>query len=184
MPFCTTSTTSAVLDYETYDTSPSAIVTEIGCVIIRITGSEAVITDKFYLRPDILGQLADGRTFSKDTLQWHMRNGSSYTLPGDISIADATRRLHDFLKLHDPRRIWAWGKDFERPLYENLCKSAAIPLPAYQFRKFACARDKWQDAFGLEMKAPERTHNALQDCLDETRDLIAALNRLNLFHAL
>lgn len=175
--------TSLILDFETLDTQPDTIVTEIGCIALQRTGDTVAIVDALELFPDILGQLADGRTFSQDTLHWHLRNGTTLK-PYSGMLAGCAAALAGFIERHQPRRIWAWGKDFERPLYENLCRKHGITPPGYQFRIFACARDKWQDAFGMDAKTPPRTHRALQDCRDEARDLVAALNHLNLFHAI
>ncbi len=171
---------SAILDFETLSTDPDAIVIEIGCLAVNRRTFKPVA--ELDLRPLILPQLADGRSFTKDTIAWHEQK---HTLPksmGDIAIKAAVRKLAAFIEDHNPVRIWAWGKDFERPLFENLCRRYGVEIPSHQFRKFACARDKWQDAFGMDAPAPERTHHALQDCHDELRDLRKALIHMNLKH--
>lgn len=177
--------TSLILDFETLDTSPTAIVTEVGCIALHRSGDTVRIIDELELFPDIFGQLANGRTYSRSTLLWHQKKDNSHlTLQSGITIEQSTAKLSEFIALHNPSRIWAWGKDFERPLYENLCRFSKIAIPDYQFRRFACARDKWQDAFGLDAKASPRTHRALHDCRDEARDLVTALNALHLFHVI
>lgn len=175
--------TSILLDFETFNTTPDTIVTEIGCIALERKCDTVSIIDQLELYPCIIGQLADGRTFSQDTLHWHLRNNSTLK-PASGLLRTCTQELADFIEHHKPQRIWAWGKDFERPLYENICRSSGINIPAYQYRIFTCARDIWNNAFGTEAKAPTRTHRALQDCKDEARDLVHALNHLNLFHLL
>lgn len=174
------SQTSIILDFETLDTTPYAAVIQVGA--IAVNRSDFTIYDSLDLRPEIFGQLADGRSLDADTIQWHHKNGHTIANPGKITLKETTKALSLFLTHHNPYRIWAWGKDFERPIYENLCFSTGIEIPHYQFRIFACARDKWQDAFGMETPAPKRTHQALQDCKDELRDLHSALKQLNLTH--
>lgn len=172
-------TTSIILDFETLSTKPDAAVTEIGA--IAVIRKDFTVIDRLNVHPEIFLQLAAGRTFDRDTILWHKKK-NSHISNGTTPIRDATKQLQDFIARHSPHRIWAWGKDFERPLYENLCSTLGLPLQGYDFRKFSCARDAWQNAFGMDHKAPERSHKALQDCLDELRDLHAALKATNLLH--
>jgi hypothetical protein len=173
---------SAVLDFETLDTTPTAVVTEIGCIIARRRYDEIDIVDRVALFPNILLQLADGRTHTRDTILWHRKNGTIPMQIGDQTLESCTRLLMETLSFPGLNRIWAWGKDFERPLLENICTASKVELPSYHFRKFTCARDHWQSAFGMDAKSPPRTHHALRDCEDELRDLVAALNELRIFH--
>jgi hypothetical protein len=173
-------TTSIILDFETLSTTPDAVIIQVGA--IAVNRSDFAIYDTLDHRPEIFGQLTIGRQWDTDTIRWHMKNGTIITNPGKITIEQSIRALSMFITHHNPHRIWAWGKDFERPLYENLCRRLSIAVPDYQFRSFACARDQWQNAFGMETQAPKRTHQALQDCKDELRDLHQALTKLNLKH--
>jgi DNA polymerase III epsilon subunit-like protein len=172
-------TTSIILDFETLATEPDATVIQIGA--IAVIRQDFTIIERLNIHPEIFGQLADGRSFDRDTILWHQKKGT-HIQNGRTPIREATAELQAFIERHNSYRIWAWGKDFERPLYENLCRTLGLPIPDYQFRKFACARDAWQNAFGLDHKAPDRTHDALKDCEDELRDLHAALKKTNLLH--
>ncbi len=172
-------TTSIILDFETLSTEPDAIVTEIGA--IAVIRQDFTIIESLNVHPEIFLQLANGRTWSRDTILWHHKKGN-HIQNGTTPIREATQQLQAFIARHNPFRIWAWGKDFERPLYENLCRTLGLPISQYDFRKFACARQEYQNAFGLDHKAPERTHKDLQDCKDELRDLHAALKARNLLH--
>lgn len=176
------SPTSLILDFETLDTAPSAVITQIG--IIAVNRRDFQVFAHLKLFPHILPQLATGRTYTSDTIRWAEKKGCSPTGLGQTPLADCLKRLHRFIEDHDPYRIWAWGKDFERPLFEHASQQHHLPIPAYQFRKFSCARDHYQTAFGIQAKAPERIHQALQDCHDELRDLhqaLTALGRLDAF---
>ena len=167
-------TTSIILDFETLATEPDAVVIEIGA--IAVIRKDFTIIERLDIKPEIFHQLASGRTWDRETILWHHEKGhhiQNCTTP----IRNATISLRDFIAKHNPYRIWAWGKDFESPLYENLCRTLGLPLRGYDFRNFACARQEYQNAFGRDHKAPERTHRALQDCEDELRDLHAALKK-------
>ncbi len=174
------STTSIILDFETLDTAPTAAVTEIGC--IAVNRSDFTCFESLDLRPAIIPQLATGRSIDDSTIRWHLRKGTFPKQDNPSPLEDCVRTLAALIAHHKPYRIWAWGKDFERPLYENLCRSLRITIPDYQFRLFTCARDVWQHAHGNDTRPPERTHHAHQDCKDELRDLHTALTKLNLTH--
>jgi hypothetical protein len=175
------STTSLILDFESLDTDPHAVITEFAC--IAVNRADFTHFDLIHRRISVLPQLADGRTFTADTIRWHEKKGTlDAASSGKSPLKETILELVDFIAKHNPHRIWAWGKDFERPLFENACKQFLTQLPPYQYRKFACGRDKWQDAFGMDFKEPARTHSAKQDCLDELRDIHAALTKLNLTH--
>lgn len=171
---------SLILDFETLDTAPSAAITEIGIIAVR--RSTFKVIDHLDMHPHVLPQLASGRTYTSDTIRWAEKKNLLPGQPSTLPLEMAIQMLHSFITHHNPFRIWAWGKDFERPLFENACKHYHINVPDYQFRMFACARDAWQNAFGMDSKPPERTHHAYQDTLDELRDLRAALKKLNLTH--
>lgn len=175
------SPTSIILDFETLHTKPTAAITEIG--VIAVNREDFVAFDSLDLRVAVLPQLAEGRCFDAATIHWHEKKGTLAGIVGQTPLKTAVKSLVDFIDHHNPHRIWAWGKDFERPLYEDLCRQLGILLPAYQYRRFACARDHWQSAFGMEHREPERTHHAHQDCMDELRDLHKALDSMNLKHA-
>jgi hypothetical protein len=168
---------SIILDFETLSTAPTAVITEIGCLAVCRESLRPL--EALDLRPAILPQIAMGRTCDADTIRWHESKGTLPDNMGTMPLMAAMRKLVAFVEYHEPCRIWAWGKDFERPLYEDAARMCGLRLPPYQFSKFACARDRWQDAYG-EAKAPERYHHALQDCHDELRDLVSALAELNL----
>lgn len=184
---------SILLDFETLDTSPSAVVTQIGALAIH-RGHFAAIDDsataadsldttvRIDLDLPIFPQLAAGRSFSTDTLAWHTSKRTRTQCTTGTPPDRAARILRDFIEDHKPHRVWAWGKDFERPLLENFTSFHGVHISPFSFKRFACARDRWQDAFGLEAKAPDRTHIAIEDCLAELRDLHAALAAINLLH--
>lgn len=174
------STTSLILDWETLSTDPHAAVIEVACIAVDRESWHAF--SSFEMRPAFLPQIASGRTINDDTIKWHQSKGTFPQVDGTIPLADCVRHLVEFIAHHNPHRIWAWGKDFERPLLEDICLQHGIAVPPFQYRQFACARDKWQDAFGMEEREPKRTHHAHQDCLDELRDLRTALTAMNLTH--
>jgi hypothetical protein len=171
---------SLVLDFETLDKKPTAAITQIGIIAVRRKTFKVI--EQLELLPHVIPQLAAARTFSVDTIQWAEKKNLLPGPPSTLPLEIAVKILHAFISFYNPFRIWAWGKDFERPLLENLASQYQLEFPDYQFRKFACARQEWQNAFGMESPPPDRTHHALQDTLDELRDLRSALKKLNITH--
>lgn len=172
---------SLIIDFETLDTAPSAVITQIGAIAVdRHTMTTA---ERFERIPHAIPQLTMGRTYSMDTVDWMTRKQLIPGKPSDCTIKDAMQDLHAFIARHKPYRIWAWGKDFERPLFEHVSKQLGITIPDYQFKIFTCGRDIWQHAFGMEKKPKDRTHHAIQDCVDELTDIKTALESLNLTHS-
>lgn len=175
-------TTSLVLDFETFATTPDAIVTEIGC--IAVNRSDLVEIDAYQAMPDLIAQFSARRACDSATIEWAKGKGVFRDSLGDIGFAESVNGLLEFIARHNPVRIWTWGKCFERPLLENLAAAVGAELPFMQFRKFACGRDHWQTAFGMGVHPLPRPHHALQDCRAELTDIyqaLAALDRVAAF---
>ena len=151
---------SFILDLETLDTSPSAIITEIGIIAVdRETFKE---TASLLLRPNILEQLAAGRTWSKDTIGFHFREGSAPTLIGEHSLDHCAAMLHTFFFVHLPHKVWIQGPDFDRPIIESFLAHLGEPLP-WKYYHTKDARTTWDNAFPGSAHA-KRPHHALPDC--------------------
>lgn len=170
-------TTSAILDIETLDTSPTSIITEIGIIIFdRATHT---VIDHLEIFPDFYEQLAAGRTFDADTLNFHRNNG---TLPSaghkeEIPCLHAIVKIQELINDHKPKHIWIQGTDFDRPIIEDLCKSLNQPLP-WRFSKSRDARTTYDLAFP-DQRPAKRPHRAIMDCEATLADLITALTKLN-----
>jgi hypothetical protein len=173
---------SIILDIETLSRRPNAIVTEIAAIAVNSV-SEALIEsgvveiDSLLIEPCIATQLADGRHFEKDTITFHDKN---HTLPGSFTGTSplvSCMTLGMFISRHKPKTVWIWGKDFDRPILEDLFAQHRLPLP-WEYWRTACARDAWKLAFGDGQKPAKRNHKAIDDCRATLRDLTTALSEL------
>lgn len=170
--------TSLILDIETLSRRPNAIVTQIAALSIAKSETGYIEHDSILIEPCIATQLGDGRLFEKDTLNFHAKNN---TLPESFTGTSplvSCMSLGMFISKHQPRTVWIWGKDFDRPILENLFAQHRLPLP-WEYWRTACARDAWKLAYGDEHKPAKRNHKAIDDCRDTARDLYAALKELN-----
>lgn len=179
---------SLILDIETLSRRPDAIVTEIAAIAVK-PASEALIQsgateiDSLLIHPCIASQLAAGRHFEADTIAFHDKNGSIPESFTGTSPHIACMTLGMFISKHKPRSVWIWGKDFDRPILENLFTQQRLPLP-WEYWRTICARDAWKLAFGDEKKPAKRNHEALDDCRATLKDLATALSHLDRLHYL
>ena len=170
-------TTSLILAIEPLSRKPNAIVTEIAALSIAKSDSGYVENDSLLLHLNIAQQLADYRDFEAETLQFHAKNRSLPLAFTGTEPLTACMTLGMFIEKHQPRTVWIWGKDFDRPILEDLFAQHRLPLP-WEYWRTACARDAWKLAYGDEHKPAKRNHKAIDDCRDTARDLYAALSEL------
>lgn len=174
--------TSLILDIETLSRRPDAIVSEIAALAIQpvsrsLVKEGAVETDSLVLHLSIASQLVS-RHFEEETLAFHAKNRSMPESFTGTEPLTACMTLGMFIAKHQPRTVWIWGKDFDRPVLESLYAQHNLPLP-WQYWQTACARDVWKLAFGDENKPPKRNHKAIDDCRATLRDLTTALKNLD-----
>ncbi len=169
------SSTSIIIDCETLGKEPASVITEIGA--IAFDRHTFVETDSILLKPALFQQLALGRTYTADTLEFHARNG---TLPKDLSdstdCTHAVTLLSAFFLKHNPERIWIQGTCFDRPLIEHFCAAVKQPMP-WQYWQTTDARSMWHAAFP-GIKHAKRPHTALGDCRATLSDLVNSLFHL------
>ena len=165
---------SIIIDCETLGKSPSSIITEIAAV--AFDRNTFAVVDTLECFPDILSQLAAGRTWTADTIAFHQKKAS---LPNRLVGSDITSTLfqfHSFIKKHDPQWVWIQGPDFDRPLIENLFEAEGGSLP-WDYWRTADTRTTWNLAFP-GIKHDPRPHHALPDCLATLKDLQSCLLKL------
>lgn len=167
---------SIILDIETLDTSPTSIITEIG--LIAFDRSTLLETACFACQPSLFEQLAAKRTASAETIRFHAANE---TLPNAIPDHDPASVLHslcNFIKSHNPRRVWIQGPDFDRPILQDFCTQFGFQFP-WDFWLTRDTRTLWDLAFP-GVKHPKRAHHAVEDCRHTLLDMQSALSALKL----
>jgi hypothetical protein len=174
---------SIILDIETLSRRPHAIITEIAAIAVTLENGEPLETSSIGIDLCIASQLAARRHFEPETIQFHQQHN---TLPESFQAQlplKAANNLIQFIEDHQPRTVWIWGKDFDRPILESFYQFVGLPFP-WKYWQTACARDAYKLAFGHDAKPPKRTHSAINDCRDTLRDLTAALTKLDRLHHL
>lgn len=162
---------NVVVDIETLDTAPTAIILSIGAYCLE-TG------DRFYEEISINSQ--KDRTFSESTLKWWLQQPIDLIpLKGIGMLSDALWSFNRyFTQILDTtpenRYIWSNGTDFDISILAHAYDSHGIPIPW----KYNSVRDYRT----LRQLFPEITHtfigakhSALHDALNEGEHLAAIL---------
>ena len=168
---------SIVIDCETLSTAPNAIITEIAILVFDRAQMRQV--DSLTVYPDILSQLASGRTWTKDTIRFHKEQKSLPAKLQGLPPSSACVAVADFFTQYLPERVWIQGTCFDRPLLEsffaNYGAPAHLPWPYWKSRD---ARTLWDLAFPGVKHTP-RPHKALEDCQATLTDIAVSLKALN-----
>lgn len=152
-----------MIDIETYDVTPSAVILSIGAE--RILGSET-----FYVEVDPNTQYE--RTVSQSTKDWWTKQ-SNPPINGITSLHAALTYFAEWLPKNPI--IWCKGTDFDITILAHAYRQYNIPIPW----KYSNVRD-CRTVYKLAGHHPIRTatHNALEDAEDQTDNLILALTKL------
>lgn len=180
-----------MVDLETLDTTPSAVVTSIGAVAFDPYSKE--LGDNFYLEltDDLAVQQERGRTISADTVVWWMRQGQAAQqlfAPRSgsavrCSTASALTHFTDFVRLNGGKdaKLWGNGADFDNVILGSLYKSFGVNKP-WSYGNNRCFRTikNLKGAPG----SPDRVgvhHNALDDAVTQAlhlQKIMAHFNRI------
>lgn len=158
--------THVMVDIETYDITPSAIILSIGACVITDT------TQSFYLELNPNTQYE--RTLSLDTQIWWAKQGNP-PIHGVVDLAQGLQQFASWLdKLQDPPVIWCKGTDFDVAILTHAYKQLDINIPW----KYTNVRD-CRTVFKLAQYQPKpANHNALDDAIRQSESLLSCLSFL------
>lgn len=165
-----------MLDIETLDVRPTAVVLSIGAVKI-IDGQ---LIDKFYRKLDIEAQLEVERTISADTLKWWATQNSAVfgeALDGSEGVTSSLEALYDFIN-DAPACVWGNGVAMDNVIITDISRDF-IGEPTWSFRYDRCYRTlRGTPLFKkfLQNTSPIAfdgdAHNALHDAIYQANVLI------------
>jgi hypothetical protein len=128
----------AGLDIETLDLSPSAVVMDIGVVIYDLEKQVEVCATN--LTPSISEQVIVGRTVSKDTINFHVRNYHktldslvAHTSSFRPTIASVFNSMEELLS--PVSEIWINGLSFDPVVLRSLFTSRGIDRLPWSYSK-------------------------------------------------
>ena len=171
-----------MLDTETMDTAPTAVVLSIGLVLFNPYADD-VPRQGLYWVLDTAEQDINGRTRSADTLEWWAKQTPEaravLTAEGE-PVHNAVAGLTALVEHDEVEHIWANGPDFDCVILADLVKRYGYKWP---FWKNRCYRTIKNLALPKTYVKPEREgthHNALDDAVYQARDLQARIKALGL----
>lgn len=160
-------TSNIMIDLETYDVAPTAVILSIGAVRF----DENNCYESIYLvstRPeDALDQQAHGRTVSKATLDWWGKQSEEackvLTDPNSISPSEMLARFRAFCG--DKAKVWGNGSDFDNVLLASMYHAYGSNTP-WKYSANRCFRTlRNLVPAGCEPARSGIHHNALDDAV-------------------
>jgi hypothetical protein len=175
----------AMIDIETLDLKPSAVVLSVG--VVRFSQVHG-ISGKYsqHMRVDLQSQFDAGRTVSQGTVLWWMDQsdearsaafGSSYRVP----ITAVWDQINDMLK--GVHAVWAKSPSFDMVILESLFREVDAD-PPWHYRDLRDVRTIMAEArldpnwVPLDMHG-KIMHNAVDDCKWQILQVIEARNIIN-----
>ena len=184
-----------MLDLETMDTEPSAVVLSIGAVIFETSmGEEGLVWKANYQNfmrvLEIDSQLARGRTISQSTLLWWMRQDADARdeafAPDRRPVPSVLNEFEEFARTGHVLGVnayWASPSTFDFPIWESLSKMEGIEEP-WHYRQVRDVRTMVAEAsYSATSHEPTvpihgKAHMPVTDCLWQIDLLTAARNKI------
>ena len=171
-----------MLDLETLDTTPTAVVVSIGAVAFNPRSKELGSTLYVEMTNDLNAQQKRGCTLSADTVVWWMRQGAQARIlfaEGDpatsnkVSTLEALELFSKFVTDNggNKAKIWGNGADFDNIILGNLYKAFDMPLP-WSYSRNRCFRTVKNIGVGPHKFVRHGVHhNALDDAITQAKHL-------------
>lgn len=164
---------NSMIDIETLDTRPDAIVFQVAMVVFTDDG-EIIEEELFHI--DMLPQIMKGRTMDPETQKWWMERPKDAWEREPWSLVSVERMFSIIrlqMKTHKVGYVWSNSPSFDAVIMRSLAEDFGIEMP-WTFRSDFDLRTvrKVAGLLGFEPENYMTTHNALQDCKDQV-DLAA-----------
>lgn len=175
-----------MLDIETLDTKPSAVITQIAAVPFNIYG-EIAPPSPFYARISQLDdQMASGRTISASTVVWWLQanetaranlvDGTHSGWPLAHALSKMSEHMHD---AGAPPIVWGNGATFDNVILSNAYDTYGIPRP-WSYKADRCARTMLALAPGITLPRLGTHHDALDDARHQVALMTAKMRHVGL----
>lgn len=182
-----------MIDLETLDTRPSAVVFQVGLVAFRdvlhgeVNGE--VILEERLLHIDILPQIMDGRTVDPETVRWwRTQNPDSWARHPESCIMphEIFKHVSEMMGENGVGDVWSNSPSFDAVIMRSLGDD--LTRRGVSYHEFPSFRDD-MDMRTLKKicrrlrivefdNTRETTHNALLDCKDQVFDVVEMLRTI------
>ena len=175
--------TNMMIDLETLDTRPSAVVFQVGILVFKdVLGGDIrgnLILEKKIFHLDILDQIMAGRTVDLETVRWWAEQNpdSWHRHPDEITkTGHMFQEINELYVKHEVRSLWANSPSFDCVLMRSLRESLKIEWQFPSFRDDMDLRTLKRlfqmKGRGMESSGKTTSHNALKDCEDQFHDAV------------
>jgi hypothetical protein len=183
-------TRHVIVDLETLDTQPSAVILTAGLVAVEITETECITLGSWYRRIEWwqdFGICQAGRTDSADTWTWWEKQSGLAQIEVTSDVFGDPERIPLWLAMHslnawlqlNPYPIWGNGSDFDNAVLQHAFKQHGLRWPYW---RNCCLRStkNLANQLGLHVEMPawpedKIKHHALHDAEHEALMLAALL---------
>lgn len=161
-----------MIDIETLDTSPSAVILSVGLVGFT---KDRILEEQYTVLP-IQQQINDGRTISESTLKWWMNQSKEAravfdTKPTEDSLKLSLVQLSNFISRYNKAKIWSYGANFDTVLIDDLMRTSDVKIP-WNYWDIRCLRTFCDDHHAPLPKDAGVLHNALDDARRQAQHMI------------
>lgn len=178
-----------MLDIETLDTKPSAVVISIGAVAFNPATDDK--GEEFYYEfADLAIQQTMGRTLSADTVGWWMQQDAlarqvfSPRAKDDLmrlATVDVLVKFSEFIGRNGDKDAYIWGNgaDFDNIIVGSLYESFGFKKP-WSYSRNRCYRTMKDLAPKTKAVRVGTHHNALDDALTQAQHLQDILKQIRM----
>ena len=161
--------TDMMIDIETLDTVPGAVIASIGAVMFDpLTGD---IGDKRHFKLHIGEAFSKGYTISESTLAFWRKQSDKSALLGSGSIEYTLHLFRDWILQMKPRRVWANSPSFDLDILREAFKREGVKFPIH-YRQECDVRTIAQISkmMGKKItKVAKNKHDALADAKNQVK---------------
>lgn len=169
----------AIIDWETFDTRPTAMVLSLGATCFEpndLTSWDALVKQSFY---EVFNLDSESeRTISPDTVLWWMNQDknaiSAITDPtkSRMDLAEAIVKFNTWLRENEVTHLIGNGSNFDNPILENIYQQLDIRPELAYWASMDLRTAKWlatskNPNLNLLKPAGMIAHNAMHDSIYE-----------------
>ena len=176
-------TNTVMVDIETLDTKPTAVVVSIGAIIFNpFRPLDLMSKNQFYIEIDVNKQYEDlNRTVSMDTIKWWIKssneeNSSPFNNRNPANVTDAIIEFNYFIANNALQSAWCNHTLFDFVILDNLFRQVIKkPFPIRYYNQYDMATVKEiRKLFGLPNYEynTQKSHNALHDAINQANLII------------
>lgn len=140
-----------MIDLETLHVRTDAVILTIGAVAFDPRGQG--IQDRFYIKPDVDEQIAQGRAFDDKTIEWwaqqnQQAQSEAFSVDDRVGFKESLEALHAYC--WNASAVWSNGAGFDVPVVEFAMYQVGLVVP-WRHWEVRDTRTLW-DITGVKLK--------------------------------